>query len=128
MSWYAAHNILYVKLKNTSQSRFPVWENIVLVQADTEGEGFVKAERLGQEQAGDDGGSFRWGGAPAEWIFAGVRKLTLCDTTDDRPGDGSEISCTELELPSLDAVERLTAGEPVAVQYNDRYRAERVGG
>jgi hypothetical protein len=123
--WYTAHLIMFVKFKKGSQPHYPVWENIVLVEARTEDEAFAKAEGLGRSEEGDDGGSFRWGGEPAEWVFAGVRKLTECQAPDGRPGDGAELSYNELALGSLEAVKKLAAGERVQVTYNDRYRPAR---
>lgn len=123
--WYSAHIIMFIHYKNAVQDHYPVWENIVLVEARTEEEAFEKAERLGHSGEGDDGGSFRWGKEPAEWVFAGVRKLTECQTFDDRPGDGTELSYNELELDSLEAVKKLASGKRVEVTYNDRYRPAR---
>jgi hypothetical protein len=122
MSWYAAHVIMAVRLIGQRQTRYPVWENIVLIEAGSEAEAFAKAEHIGRGEEGDDGGTFRWGGQPATWVFRGIRKLTECVSAADRPGDGTEVSYVEMELDSQEAVDLLAAGEPVAVSYNERYR------
>src|SRR6266851_5252206 len=122
MNWYAAHIIMAVQLRSRRQTRFPVWENIVLIAAASEAEAFPKAEQIGRRNEGDDGGSFTWGGQPATWVFAGVRKLTECASIGDRPGDGTEISYIEMELDSQEAVDQLAAGASVALRYNERYR------
>jgi hypothetical protein len=124
MTWYAAHLILYVKFKQKAQQRYPLWENIVLIKAASEGEAFAKAERRGQEQAGDDGGTFRWGDEPAEWVFGGVRKLTLCEDEESRPGDGTEVSYLEMEVESKAALGRLLNGRPVRVTLRDHFADE----
>jgi hypothetical protein len=113
---------MFVEFKHGSQERFPAWENIVLIEAETEAEAWAKAEEHGRLDEGDDEGSFRWGKKPARWVFAGVRKLTECPTITGRPDDDSEITWNELELDSREAVDKLAAGEPVRVQFNDRYR------
>ena len=118
-TWYAAHLILYVKLKNHTQRNYPIWENIVLIKARSEEEAFAKAEARGKEEEGDDGGTFRWAGKPARWVFAGVRKLTLCEDAEKRPDDGTEVSYTELEVDSEQAVRKLVRGQSVAVTYKD---------
>ena len=41
--WFAAHVVMYVKLKDQPQDRFTVWENIVLIKACSEDEAFEKA-------------------------------------------------------------------------------------
>jgi hypothetical protein len=120
-NWYAAHLILYVQLKNRAQRRYPIWENIVLIKARTDEEAHAKAERRGKEEEGDDDGSFRWGDKPARWVFAGVRKVTLCEDPESRPNDGTEVSYTEMEVESELAVRKLVAGQPVAVKYKDEF-------
>lgn len=122
MNWYAAHIVMFAEFKSAEQDRFPVWENIVLIAAADEEEAFAKAERHGRAAEGDDGGSFRWGKHPARWVFAGVRKLTECDSVFQKSSDGVELSYTEFELDSRVAVEKLVAGEPVRARLNDRYR------
>jgi hypothetical protein len=123
-NWYAAHLILYVKLKDLPQRKYTVWENIVLVKAATDEEAFAKAESRGKEEEGDDGGTFRWGGKPARWVFAGVRKLTLCEDPERRPDDGTEVSYTEMEVGSEQAVRKLVQGQAVAVNYKEECAEE----
>lgn len=124
MSWFAAHIVMSVKLKRKRQRRFPVWENVVLIKADSEDQAFEKAKQRGRLEEGDDDGSFRWGGEPATWVFAGVRKLTACEDPEHRPGDGSEVSYLELELKSEEAVTRFAANQPVPTFYNEKFRSK----
>jgi hypothetical protein len=122
--WFAAHLVLYVQLKDHPQGRCTAWENIVLIKAASEEEAFAKAERRGREEAGDDGGTFRWNGKPARWVFAGVRKLTSCEDPNRRPDDGTEISYTQMQLDSEQSVLKLVQGDPVKIQYTDRFAGE----
>lgn len=123
MSWYAAHLVMFARLKgNVRQQTFPVWENIVLIEADSEDEAMKNAEQHGHEEEGDDDGTFRWASKPAEWVFAGVRKITLCQDSQKRPKNGTELSYTELELGSEEAVYQLMEGEPVCVRFTDAFR------
>lgn len=123
MSWFTAHLVLYARFKDRAQQRFPVWENLVLIRADSEEEALAKAEARGREEEGDDDDTFRWDGEPATWIFAGVRNLTACEDTDRRPGDGTEVSYLEMELNSEEAVRQLAGGQAVTVRRKDRFRA-----
>lgn len=122
MTWYSAHIVMFVELKDKGQERYPVWENVVLVQAQTEDEAFEKAEQYGRAEQGDDGGAFRWGKSPARWVFAGVRKLTECQTITNRPENGTELTYNEFTVGSLEDVKRLASGKPVQASFNDRYR------
>src|SRR5262249_18541854 len=111
MSWYAAHLVLYVKLKEQRQDRFPVWENIVLIRAGSEEEAFAKAEQRGREEEGDDEGTFRWGGQPAQWVLAGARRPAACGGADTRRGGGRETPYVEMEAPWRGAIEKLFDGD-----------------
>jgi hypothetical protein len=117
--WYAAHILMYVKRKTNAVGKIPVWENIVLIKADSEEKAFAKAEERGKHDEGDDDGTFRWAGQPAEWVFAGVRKLTLCEDPEKRPGDGNEISYIEMEVNSEQALLDLLEGKPTGVKVTD---------
>lgn len=119
MTWYAAHLILFVRFKERRQTRFPVWENIVLIQADSEEEALVKAEKRGRQDEGDSDGTFQWEGHLAEWVFAGVRQLILCQDENRRPGDGTEVTYLEMEVASEEALRKLAAGEQVSVRLED---------
>jgi len=119
MKWYAAHLVLYVRFKDIPQDHFPVWENVVLISAESVDEANAKAEMRGREDEGDSGGTFTWDGYPAAWVFAGVRKLISCVSSEDRPGDGTEVSYSQMVLSSLDAVQRLAEGRDVLVQLDD---------
>lgn len=120
MNWFAAHVIMAVKWKKKRQTRIPVWENIILLQAETEEEAFAKAEQRGRADAMKDD-SFCWGSEPAEWTFAGVRKITLCQDETKRPRDGTEITYTEMEVASEEALHKLVEGEPVSVKVVERF-------
>jgi hypothetical protein len=119
--WYAAHVVMYVKRKDGRPGKTTLWENIVLLKASSAAEAFEKAQQRGRDDEGDDDGTFRWGGEPAQWVFAGVRKVTECEDPEKRPGDGSEVSYTEWELESEDAVWKLLQGKAVKARLTDRF-------
>lgn len=125
-TWYAAHVVMAFHWKNREQQRFPVWENIVLVEADSAAEAFAKAERHGRDAEGDSDGSLLWAGQPAVLRFEGIRKLVECVDPESRPGDGTEISYTEWEAASLADLKRFAAGKPVPIQCNDRFRPRKA--
>jgi len=116
MSWYAAHLILYFKQRKGPQARFLVWENIVLIRAKSADEAYDKAEQRGREEEAVDDETLVIGGHPARLVFAGVRKVTLCQDEAARPADGSEVSYNEMALRSEAAIKKLVDGEPVAVE------------
>src|SRR5262249_32044299 len=111
----------YVKWKEGRASKTPVWENIVLIKAGSEEEAFARASKLGKEQEGDDDGTFRWGGKAATWVFAGIRKLTLCEDPEKRPAGGTEVTYREMEVEWEAAVAKLVEGKPVSVKFRDPF-------
>jgi hypothetical protein len=123
-TWFAAHVAMYVELEARSQRTYPAWENIVLVEADSEDEAFAKAERKGRESAGDDGGTFTWGGIPAKWVFGGVRKLTRCEDEHERPGDGTEVTYVQLQLGSEKNLRKWIESEKVSVTLDEGFPDE----
>ncbi len=122
MRWFAAHIVMVVELKETEQDHFPAWENIILLEAASEAEAFRKAEELGRDDEGDDDGTFRWGKQAARWVFAGIRKLTECAQSGDRPEDGDEITYLEFEFRTRNDVKRFVSGKPAPALINERYR------
>jgi hypothetical protein len=127
MNWYAAHIIVYFKYREGRQRSFLVWENIVLVRARDSEEAYAKAERMGREEEAVDDTSLRIGGHPAKLIFAGVRKVVLCVDPDQRPGNGTEVSYTEMVMQSEGAIRKLVAGKPVPVMIADEFGDEEEG-
>jgi hypothetical protein len=119
MTWFAAHVIMYVKLKAGPQRRYPVWENVVLIEAKSADAALKKAEQHGRVHEGDADGTFTWGGKPATWIFAGVRKLVMCQDEQVRPTDGTEVTYSELEVKSEADALALGAGQAVMMRYSD---------
>jgi hypothetical protein len=111
---------MYFKRRKGSQKRFLVWENIVLIRAKTSDEAYEKAEQRGREEAVDDE-TTTIGGHPSRLIFAGVRKVTLCQDEDSRPTDGTEVSYNELVVRSETDIKKLVAGKSVAVEILDPF-------
>ena len=53
MGWYAASIIMYTEFKDGVQDKYPVWENIILIEGQSETEAKEKAEKRGREDEGD---------------------------------------------------------------------------
>lgn len=132
MTWYAAHIISYVRFLDGNQDKYPIWENIVLIEAESPDEAYEKAKKIGQDHydgTATGSGNLRWDGRPGVWVFAGIRKVIRCqDTTatevtrieeGERPIHGTEITYSELEVSSEEALTKLLNGDPVIVLYEE---------
>ena len=119
MRWYAAHLIQYFKHRRGKQKSFFVWENIVLVRAASFEAAQAQAEKIGKEQEAHDEKSLTIGGHATRLVFAGVRKVVECLDPEHRPGQGTEVSYTEMELSSERAIRKLVSGQPVSVTIAD---------
>jgi hypothetical protein len=67
------------------------------------------------------------GGEPARWVFEGVRKLALCQDSEARPRDGTEVSYIQLRVRSEAALRKLVNSERVSVEYLEELGAEEGG-
>jgi hypothetical protein len=116
--WFAAHVILVLKLKQGQQNEFPVWENVLLLEAPS-AEGVVElATERAQQYVGDSDGSLTLDDRPAVWEFVGVRKVVLCDPSDT-VADGTEATYSEFVLESFEDVQVLARGGAVRLTYTD---------
>lgn len=120
MPWFAASVIMHIRYKDGIQDKYPVWENVLLIDAPTSEEALQKAERAGREREGDSDGSLTWEGRPAEWVYSGIRKLITVsnpNSVENIPDDGAEVSYSEFEVPNDVSLSRLVKGEEVTVLY-----------
>jgi hypothetical protein len=124
MTWYAASIITVTKLRDGVQTKFPVYEDVYLVEADTDGEALQKAKAIGTSSVIDDP-SLTLGGQPARDYFAGIRKLITVRNPDEpepdqgRPCQRSEVTYSRYTLESERDIDKLARGEPVSVIYED---------
>ena len=119
MAWFAAHAIMYFKLKGGAQGRVTVWENVYLIEAEDVDAVWEKAEERARQEEGDDDGTLAVDGRPATLVFAGIRKMSEVAHTDEggRLGSGDEITYTEFEVSDETSVRALLACEEVSVTY-----------
>jgi hypothetical protein len=117
MAWYVAHTILAVKFKEGLQRTFTAWENVLLVQADSDSEAVSKAEYRARAYEGDADGTFSWEGRPARWEYAGIRKIVRCP--DEELQDGSELTFSYFVVPTQQALGVLVAGDAVDARYEE---------
>lgn len=127
MIWYAAHIISYVKFIDASQDKYPVWENVVLIYAESVDDAYEMAENIGKSDY--HGSHLSWEGREGTWEFAGVRKLIECQdipskmverrNNEYRPGHGTEITFLQMELDNEEDLLKLVQGDPVTVLYEE---------
>jgi hypothetical protein len=121
--WFAAHVILYFKFKDGKQDCYPVWENVLLVEAPSADEAFEKAAHIGKGEESKDESGLTYGGRPAMLTYAGIRKLVRVDggmaSLEDRPVDGAEVTYSTLLVKDARAFARLVEGKAVTVRYEE---------
>jgi hypothetical protein len=90
--WFWAWTVLATTQRaklGDPKAKCEVWENLIILHADTPREALHKAERIGRSNAGDCRGSLRLDGKPALCKFLGVASLGL---VHDGFVDGAEIT------------------------------------
>jgi len=130
MAWYAAHIVSYVKFKDGIQDKYPLWENVVLIEAESGNIAHEEAVRIGMSDYDDtddpEQESMTWDGRPAYWVFAGIRKLMEVTETartidraeaGNRPIHGTEITYSEMQVDSEEDLLKFVEGNPVTVLY-----------
>ena len=117
MPWYAASAIMYVRFKDGRQDSYPVWENVLLLEAESDALAEQRAAERARLDEGDSSGSFRWDDRPAEWVFAGVRKILTVSHRGDTLGHGDELTYSEFSLADEKSLRELVAGGEVSLDY-----------
>ncbi len=126
MTWYAAHIILLTKFLDGVQDSYPVWENVVLINAATSDEAYAIADKKGEAEVSRSVDSwYTYDGRPAVWVYAGTRKLNECleyfDPDERVPGGmeehGTEVTYSSFVLPNEEAMQKLLANRNVDVLY-----------
>ena len=119
MKWYAAHIVMYTKFNEGIQDIYPVWENVVLLQSNSDEDALEKAILHGKEEEGDSDGTYKYNNRSATWVFAGVRKIIECVDPKERPSDGTEITYSDFTVESYEALQKLANGKTVTIVYDE---------
>jgi len=126
MTWYAAHIILLTRFLDGVQDSCPVWENVVLINADTSDAAYAIADKKGAAEAQVSVDSkYTYNGRPAVWVYAGTRKLIECiehfDLEERWAGGmeeyGTEVTYSSFVLSDEDAMQNMLANRDVTVLY-----------
>jgi hypothetical protein len=124
MTWYAAHSIMYVKFEDGNQDKYPIWENIILIEASSDDEAWDKAEIRAKSDETPETSDMTWEDRPAKFVLAGVRKLVSCMDKEilldeeHGPTHGTEITYSQMELPDSDSLSKFLKGEEVFLRYD----------
>lgn len=120
--WYSAHAIFYYK--HEEQESFLVHENVYILEAPDERQALAAAEKLACENVDlNEDGHLEVNGVPAQYLFAGIRKLIEVETNPQTAKgelpSGTEVTYSVLEVDSLSEVEMLVDGASISVLYRE---------
>jgi hypothetical protein len=119
MKWYAASVVMYTKFKEGVQDKYPIWENVILIKAESDEEALEKAKKRGRADEGDSDGTYFYEDRAATMVFGGVRKVIKTQDSQNRPGDGTEITYSQMMVDNEEALRKLVGGEPITVLYEE---------
>lgn len=111
--WFSAHVVMYFKFQDGPQELFPIYENVILVQAKDDAEALAKAENAGRQS---EDPTCKYDGRAATLTFAGVRKMISCEFSQ-APADGEEATYSQFTVKDAAALSLFVAGKPVPVEY-----------
>jgi len=119
MPWFAAHAVMYLKLREELQDHFLVWENVLLIEASSSSEAETKAVVRARQDEGDSQGTLTYDDEPATWVFAGLRKVISVSHREvgGELSSGDEATYSEYRVADLASVMKLAGGEAVDVKY-----------
>ena len=119
MARFAAHAIMYFKLKSGVQDSFTIWENAILSETENSDEAWEKAKTWARQEEGDSHGSLRVDDQAATQIFAGIRKMVTVSHWEEegKLTHGDEITYSEFQVTDEDSIRQLVDGEEVTVEY-----------
>jgi len=117
---FCAHAIFYHKLLFRENETFFIYENVYLIVEENFESAYIRAEQRAKEcEDLNERRGLTLNDEQCAYIFAGIRKLVkimdCCNDIDLTINfSGEEITYSELEVDTLEEVERLAAGERVA--------------
>jgi uncharacterized protein DUF4288 len=117
MTWFAAHTVMDVRFKDGRQDSYPVWENVLLIEATDGDDAYANAVARAQTDEGDSQGSMTWDSRPAEWVLAGIRKVISVTHHATGLGSGDEITYSEFLIQHRADLDRFVNGEQISVCY-----------
>jgi len=123
MTWFAAHALVAMK-RVDSIGPIHVYENVFLVEAEDADHARTLATEMARAEVEVEDGLTVDGVAVARSL-AGIRKVVSISNPEpldldmDRPVSGTEITYSEYQVESEDALLKLAAGEAVTVRYVD---------
>ncbi len=118
--WYCAHGIFYFALKYREQDSCFIHENVYLIEANNADEAMEKAVNCAKSHEDDnEGDTLTLNGEPVRYLFVGIRKLITVQTDENgaEPTNGCEVTYSELEVDTLEEVEKLANGDFVEILY-----------
>jgi len=115
--WYAAHLINYFDFLDEPKCNFLAWEDIVLVEANSDDEAEKKAWELGEDRIVNDDNT-RIDGRMVVQKFLGVRKIIECSPSFDLE-TGTEISFSQFRIRDIESAKKLAEGQEVDLKYVD---------
>jgi hypothetical protein len=116
--WYAAHVIMAYRYCEGEQDKFPVQENVFLIEANSSHEAHRIAVKIGEEEGRYAKPSAVYNEVPVRLTFEGVRKVVEC-LPADRIGTGTELTYTEFLVDSKESLKKLVSGGDVTVTLQD---------
>lgn len=120
MAWYAAHLIQYFRYQDGTQDIFPIYENMVLIEADSSEQAFEKANEIGHQAYNHNDPTLTVDGVLAKTIYGGIRKIIECQSAlngSNDPTNGLELTYSKFIVTTEDALAKFINGDNVDTIY-----------
>jgi hypothetical protein len=106
--------------KDGRQDSFPLYENVLLVEADSPDDARTNGLAVAKDAyEGDSGGTYTHDGRQATAIVVGVRKVIECVNSKAPPQNGVEVTYSRMYVNTKEELQLLMEGKPVSVLYEE---------
>jgi len=120
MKWYTASAIFLFEYKDGNQDSFTAWENVYLLEANSNKEAMIKAEKCARRYEEGKESTTKLDGRDVVMKYHGLRKLIEVQYSDDSEKgslDCAEVTFSEFNLDTQEEFSSLVQGKSVEVGY-----------
>lgn len=122
MPWYSASAIFFFEYKEGKQDEYLVWENVYLLEANSDQEAWKKAEKYAKQYEGDSSGTLTLNGRPVTQKYGGIRKIvSVSNSINIEEGvlEGAEVTFNKFVVKDRKSLDDLISGKPVKIVYEE---------
>jgi len=119
--YFLGHILMMIKYKKGIQKEFSIFENSVIVKAESEKKALKLFKKKGESQEGDSDGTLIFEGRLSEEKFIGIRQIFEIDEEEfmENINYGIEIGYSKLKIEGKENLKKLLKNDDVILNYSN---------